>query len=140
MPGKVNPTQSECLTQIAAQVMGNDLSVSISGASGQLQLNVFRPMVIYNLLQSIYLLADGSENFVKKCLHGIRANKIRIQQHLDHSLMLVTALAPHIGYDNAAKIAKYAHENHLTLKQAALHLQLISEADFDRLVDPRKML
>ncbi len=140
MPGKVNPTQSESLTQIAAQVMGNDLSISISGASGQLQLNVFRPMVIYNLLQSIHLLTDGAESFVKRCLHGLRPNRPKIQQHLDHSLMLVTALAPHIGYDSAAKIAKYAHEKHLTLKQAALELGLVSNVDFDRFVDPSKML
>jgi len=140
MPGKVNPTQSECLTQIAAQVIGNDVSIGFSGASGQLQLNVFRPMVIYNLLQSIKLLSDGAENFVKRCIHGMRPNLRQIQSHLDKSLMLVTALAPQIGYDNSAKIAKLAYDKHLTLKQAALELELISEEEFDRLVDPRKML
>ena len=127
MPGKVNPTHCESITQIAAQVMGNDLAIAVGGSNGHFQLNVFRPMAIYNLLQSIRLLADGTDSFVKKCIVSIRPNRTRIKEHLDNSLMLVTALNQRIGYDNAAKIAKFAHENYLSLKQSAIQLNLISE-------------
>lgn len=140
MPGKVNPTHSESMTQIAAQVMGNDLAITIGGSNGHFQLNVFRPMAIHNLLQSIRLLADGADSFVKKCIVSIRPNRSRIKEHLDNSLMLVTALNRHIGYDNAAKIAKYAHQHYITLKEAAIHLGFVTEKDFDNLVDPNKMI
>lgn len=140
MPGKVNPTQAESLTQIAAQVMGNDVAINIGGATGHFELNVFRPMAIYNLLQSIRLLADGARSFVDRCIDGIKPNESVIKEHLNNSLMLVTALNTHIGYDNAAKIAKYAHENEITLKEAAIKLNLVSEKDFDTWVDPNQML
>ncbi len=140
MPGKVNPTQCEMMTQVAVQVMGNDVTIGIAGSQGHLQLNVYRPVVAYNLLQSITLLADAANNFVNKCLIEIKPNAEQIRWYLENSLMLVTALNPHIGYDNAAKIAKYAYEKNLTLKEAALSLGLVIEADFDKWVDPSKML
>lgn len=140
MPGKVNPTQSEMMTQVAVHVMGADVTIGIAGSQGQLQLNVFRPVVAYNLLRSIHLLADAATNFTTRCLIGIEPNREKIAEHLENSLMLVTALNPHIGYENAAKIAKHAHEHNLTLKQAALQLGLVTEAQFDTWVDPRKML
>ena len=140
MPGKVNPTQCEMMTQVAVQVMGNDVTVGIAGSQGHLQLNVFRPVVAFNLLQSIRLLSDAANNFVDKCLIGIKPNLEQIRWYLENSLMLVTALNPHIGYDNAAKIAKYAFEHNLTLKAAALALGLVTEEDFDKWVDPYKML
>ncbi|MCH9621580.1 MAG: Fumarate hydratase class II [Chlamydiia bacterium] len=139
MPGKVNPTQCEMLTQVAAQVIGNDAAVGVAGMSGQLQLNVFRPVLIYNLLESIHLLADAAENFTHKCLKGISANEEEIQKHLEHSLMLVTALNPHIGYDNAASIAKKAFSEGKTLMQAAIDLDLLNEEEFVKLVDPIEM-
>lgn len=140
MPGKVNPTQCEMMTQVAVQVMGNDVTIGIAGSQGHLQLNVYRPVVAYNLLQSITLLTDAANNFVNKCLIEIKPNAEQIRWYLENSLMLVTALNPHIGYDNAAKIAKYAYEKNLTLKEAALSLGLVSGADFDKWVDPSKML
>jgi len=139
MPGKVNPTQSEALTMVAAQVIGNHTAISVAGASGHFELNVFKPVMIYNLLQSIQLLADASQSFTKNCIVGIKPNKERIDQLLNKSLMLVTALNPHIGYDNAAKVAMKAHAEDTTLKAAALALGLLTEKEFDRVVRPEKM-
>ncbi len=140
MPGKVNPTQCEMMTQVAVQVMGNDVTIAIAGSQGHLQLNVFRPVVAYNMLQSIRLLSDAANNFVNKCLIDIKPNIEQIRWYLENSLMLVTALNPHIGYENAAKIAKYAFEKNLTLKEAAIALNLVTEDNFDKWVDPHKML
>ncbi len=139
MPGKVNPTQAEALTMVAAQVMGNHVAVSVGGASGHFEINVFKPVMIYNLLQSIRLIGDGARSFTDNCVAGIEPNRARIDQLLHESMMLVTALNPHIGYDNAAKVAKKAHADGTTLKQAALDLGVVSEADFARWVDPTKM-
>jgi fumarate hydratase class II len=140
MPGKVNPTQSEAMTMVAAQVMGNDTAISIGGASGNFELNVFKPMMIYNLLQSIRLLADACDMFNQHCAVGIEAHLPNIEAHLRNSLMLVTALNPHIGYDNAAKIAKKAHADGTTLREAAIALHLLSGEEFDRLVRPEEMI
>jgi fumarate hydratase class II len=140
MPGKVNPTQAEALTMVAAQVMGNHVTITIAGSQGHLELNVFKPVIIYNLLQSIRLLADASRSFADRCVVGIEANRERIAELLHRSLMLVTALTPHIGYDKAAEIAKKAHREQLTLKEAALALGYVSEEDFDRWVRPEDML
>ena len=139
MPGKVNPTQCEATTMVAAQVMGNDVAVTIGAASGNFELNVFKPLIIHNVLQSVRLLADACVNFDRFCAKGIEPNRQRIKENLDRSLMLVTALNPHIGYDKAAKIAKKAYGDGTTLKQAAVALGLVTEADFDRWVDPAKM-
>jgi len=140
MPGKVNPTQSEALTMVAAQVLGNDTAINFGGASGNFELNVFKPLMIYNLLQSIRLLADASESFNNYCVTGIEPNKERIEEHLRNSLMLVTALNPHIGYDNAAKVAKKAHEDGSTLKEAAVALDLLTGEEFDEKVQPKNMI
>ncbi|NUM52474.1 MAG: class II fumarate hydratase [Candidatus Hydrogenedentes bacterium] len=140
MPGKVNPTQSEAITMIAAQVMGNDVAVNIGGASGNFELNVFKPVIIYNALQSIRLLADGAHSFNEHCAEGIEPNTARIDELLHKSLMLVTALNRKIGYDNAAKIAKTAHKNGTTLKQEAINLGLLTAEEFDAEVDPSKMI
>lgn len=139
MPGKVNPTQSEALTMVCAQVIGNDVAVSIGGASGNFELNVFKPLIVHNVLQTIRLLGDACTNFNRFCAVGIEPNRARIDQNLGQSLMLVTALNPHIGYDNAAKIAKKAHHDGTTLKQAAEALGLVTSEQFDAWVDPRKM-
>ncbi len=139
MPGKVNPTQCEMLTMVAAQVIGNHQAVTVGGMQGHLELNVFKPVIGANVLRSIDLLATGMESFAIRCVAGLEPNRERIAELVDRSLMLVTALAPVIGYDNAAKIAKYAHENSLTLKQAALALKLIDEATFDEHVRPGDM-
>jgi len=140
MPGKVNPTQSEALTMVCTQVMGNHTTITIAGSNGHFELNVFKPVMIYNLLQSIRLLADGARSFNDNCVRGIEANHARIEQLLHESLMLVTALNPYIGYDNAAKAAKKAHTDGTTLKQASLALGLLSAAEFDKWVDPLKMV
>ena len=139
MPGKVNPTQSEALTMVCAQVMGNDVAVGIGGGSGNFELNVYKPVIIHNVLQSIRLLGDACRNFNEFCATGIEANRARIDENLKRSLMLVTALNPHIGYDNAAKIAKKAHKDGTTLKEAALALGLLTAEQFDQWVDARKM-
>ncbi len=139
MPGKVNPTQSEALTMLAAQVFGNDVAINFGGASGNFQLNVFRPLVIHNLLQSIRLLADGMESFDRHCAAGIEPDQRRIDELLAASLMLVTALNPHIGYDKAAEIAKKAHRDGSSLRDAALGLGYVSAEDFDRWVVPDNM-
>lgn len=140
MPGKVNPTQCEALTMLCCQVMGNDVAVNIGGASGNFELNVYRPMVIHNFLQSIRLLADGMKSFDEHCAVGIEPNHDRINQLLNESLMLVTALNTHIGYDKAAEIAKKAHKEGLTLKAAALKLNYLTEAQFDEWVRPEDMV
>jgi fumarate hydratase class II len=139
MPGKVNPTQSEAMTMACAQVMGNDVAVGIGAAAGNFELNVFKPLIIHNVLQSIRLLADASRSFDRFCAAGIEPDRDRIAHNLERSLMLVTALNPHIGYDNAAKIAKKAHRDGTTLRDAALSLGLVSAEDFDKWVDPKKM-
>jgi fumarate hydratase class II len=139
MPGKVNPTQSEALTMIAAQVMGNDVALNIGGASGNFELNVFKPVIIHNFLQSVRLLADGLASFDKNCMVGLEPNRERIAELVDRSLMLVTALNPHIGYDKAAQIAKKAHKEGLSLKESALALGHLTEAEFDKWVVPSDM-
>ena len=140
MPGKVNPTQSEALTMVAAQVIGNDVAITVGGASGHLELNVFKPMMIFNLLQSIRLLGDACRSFAENCVTGIEPDRARIAEMLERSLMLVTALNPHIGYDNAAKVAKKAHAEGITLREAAVALDLLTGEDFDRLVRPADMV
>ena len=140
MPGKVNPTQCEAITMVCAQVMGNHVTVSVAGSNGHLELNVFKPVIIYNVLQSVRLLGDAARSFTDHCVTGITANTDRIDQLLNESLMLVTALNPHIGYDNAAKIAKKAHAEGTTLKEAALTLELLSEDEFSRWVVPADMI
>jgi fumarate hydratase class II len=139
MPGKVNPTQCEAITQVCAQVMGNHVAVTIAGSNGHLELNTFKPVIIYNLLQSLRLLGDASISFAKNCVEGIAANQDRIDALLQQSLMLVTALNPHIGYDNAASIAKRAHADGTTLKEAAIASDLVTEEQFDAWVDPASM-
>ena len=140
MPGKVNPTQCEMLTMVAAQVIGNHQAVTVGGLQGHLELNVFKPMIGAAVLRSIHLLSVGMDSFAQRCVEGVAPNEARIAELVDRSLMLVTALAPEIGYDNAAKIAKHAHANGLTLKQAGLALGLIDEQSFDRLVRPENMV
>jgi fumarate hydratase class II len=140
MPGKVNPTQSEALTMVAAQVIGNDTAISVGGMNGHFQLNVFKPVMIFNLLQSARLLADGVNSFRVNCVEGIEPNITQIEKHLNNSLMLVTALNPYIGYDNAATIAKKAHQENKTLREAALESGLVSEKDFNKWVDPSNMI
>ena len=140
MPGKVNPTQCEALTMVCAQVMGNHVTVTIAGANGHFELNVYKPVIIYNVLQSIRLLADGARSFNDKCVVGIEADRERIADLLQRSLMLVTALNPKIGYDNAAKVAKKAYAEGTSLKEAALALGLLTAEEFDQLVRPEKML
>ena len=140
MPGKVNPTQSEAVTMLCVQVFGNDVAINLAGASGNFELNVFKPVMIHNFLLSARLIADGSESFRANCVVGIEPNRARIEENLRRSLMLVTALNPHIGYDSAAKIAKHAHKTGVTLKEAALELGLVSAEQFDEWVRPEKML
>jgi fumarate hydratase, class II len=140
MPGKVNPTQSEAMTMVAAQVMGNHVSVTVGGSNGHFELNVFKPVIIFNVLQSIRLLADACNSFTDNCVVGIEANRERITQLLNESLMLVTALNPHIGYDNAAKAAKKAHKEGTTLKEAAMALGLLTSEQFDQWVRPEDMI
>ncbi|MGH7987650.1 MAG: class II fumarate hydratase, partial [Candidatus Binataceae bacterium] len=140
MPGKVNPTQSEAMTMVCVQVMGNDTAITIAGSQGNFELNVFKPVIIHNLLHSITLLAAACALFAKYCVDGIEPNRERIEQYVASSLMLVTALSPHIGYDNAAKVAKKAHQEGTTLKQACLAMGLLKADEFDRLVKPEKMI
>ena len=140
MPGKVNPTQCEAMTMVCAQVMGNNVAVTVGGAQGQFELNVFKPLIVFNVLHSIRLLADASMSFADNCVVGIEANRDRIAKLRDESLMLVTALNPHIGYDSAAKAAKKAHAEGTTLKAAALALGLLSEEEFDQWVRPENMV
>lgn len=140
MPGKVNPTQAEALTQVAAHVMGNDAAIKFAGSQGHFELNVYNPMMAYNLLQSIQLLGDAADSFTERMLMGIQANEPRIEKLMRESLMLVTALAPTIGYDNATKVAKTAHKNGTTLKQEAIALGFVDEETFDRVVRPEQMI
>ncbi len=140
MPGKVNPTQSEAMTMVCAQVIGNDVAVSVGGLNGHFELNVFKPVIVFNVLNSIRLLSDAMESFTENCLVGIEANRAQIKKHLENSLMLVTALNPHIGYDKAAQIAKTAHKNGTTLKDEAVRLGFMTDEEFDRAVRPEEMI
>jgi fumarate hydratase class II len=140
MPGKVNPTQSEAMTMVCTQVFGNDVTINIAGSMGNFELNVFMPVIAFNILQSIRLLADACESFSEHCVEGITANEANIRKHLENSLMLVTSLNPVIGYDNAAKVAKKAHKENKTLKEAALELGLLTAEKFDEVVRPEKMI
>jgi fumarate hydratase class II len=140
MPGKVNPTQAEALTMVAVQVMANDVAVGFGGAGGYLEMNVYKPLIIFNVTHSITIMADGCTNFRKFLIEGTQPNLKRIKEYVDRSLMLVTALAPVIGYDKASKIAHYAMDNDLTLKAAALKLGFVTEDEFDRIVNPAKMV
>ena len=140
MPGKVNPTQSEAVTMVCVKVIGNHNGITMAGSHGHFELNVFKPLIAHNILQSIDLLADSSKNFGLYCIKGLKADTIKIREYLNNSLMLVTALAPHIGYDNSAKIAKAALRNNTTLKVEALKTGLISEKEYDKIVDPKKMI
>lgn len=140
MPGKVNPTQSEAMTMVCAQVIGNDAAVTVGGMNGHFELNVFKPVIVFNVLNSIRLLGDACLSFKENCVDGIQANKIQIEKHLNNSLMLVTALNPKVGYDNAAKIAKNAYEKNITLKESAIVLGFMSGEEFDQLVRPEEMI
>ncbi|MFH2057530.1 MAG: class II fumarate hydratase [Pseudomonadota bacterium] len=140
MPGKVNPTQAEALTMVCSQVMGNDVTINIAGSSGHFELNVYKPVIIYNFLESAQLLADAAQSFTINCVDGIAANQENIEKHLKESLMLVTALNPHIGYEKAAQVAKKAYQEKKTLKQAALELKVVTDEEFDRWVDPETMI
>ena len=140
MPGKVNPTQCEALSMLACQVMGNDVTVNIAASHGHLQLNVFKPVIIHNILQSIELMTDGCRNFQEHCIEGMQANEQQMADHLENGLMLVTALNRHIGYDNAAKIAKKAYAENLTLREAAIALELVTDEQFSQWVRPQDML
>jgi fumarate hydratase class II len=139
MPGKVNPTQSEAMTMVCVQVFGNDTAVTFAGSQGSFELNVFKPVMIHNLLHSIRLIRDASHGFVEYCIAGIELNRPQIDEYLKDSLMLVTALNPHIGYDNAAKLAKHAHKKGISLREAAIELKLLSGEDFDKFVKPEEM-
>jgi fumarate hydratase class II len=140
MPGKVNPTQSEAMTMVCAQVIGNDMAVAVGGSNGHFELNVFKPVIVFNVLNSVRLIADACESFTDNCVVGIEANTKQIKNHLDNSLMLVTALNPHIGYDKAAQIAKTAHKNGTTLKEEAIKLGHLTAAQFDQYVRPETMI
>jgi fumarate hydratase class II len=140
MPGKVNPTQPEALTMVCAQVIGNDVAVSVGGSAGHFELNVFKPVIAANVLQSARLIGDACVSFADRCASGIEPNHSVIKQHLENSLMLVTALNTHIGYENAAKIAKKAHKENKTLREAAVELGLLTSAEFDEWVRPEKMV
>ncbi|MBT92078.1 MAG: class II fumarate hydratase [Candidatus Pelagibacter bacterium] len=140
MPGKINPTQSEAVTMVCVKVIGNHNGITIAGSQGHFELNVFKPLIAHNILQSIDLLADSSKNFALYCVKGIIADKKKIKEYLDNSLMLVTALTPHIGYDNVARIARNALKNNTSLKYEALKTGLIKEKDYNKIVDPRKMI
>ena len=140
MPGKVNPTQCEALTQVCAHVVGNDAAVGLAGTQGHFELNVYKPMIAYNVLQSMQLLGDAAQAFTDNCVVGIKANEERIDKLMRESLMLVTALAPEIGYDNATKVAKTAHKNGTTLREEAVALGFVDAETFDRVVRPEKMI
>ena len=140
MPGKINPTQCEAVTMVCVKVIGNHNGITMAGSHGHFELNVFKPLIIHNILQSIHIMADSAKSFAKYCVSGLKADKKRIKELLDNSLMLVTALAPHVGYDNAAKIAKKALKNKTKLKEEALKSGLITEKEYNRIVDPKKMI
>ena len=140
MPGKVNPTQCEAMTMVCCQVMGNHTAVTVAGSQGHFELNVFKPVMAYNVLQSIRILADACHSLTDNCIAGLEANKDRIAELMERSLMLVTALAPSIGYDKATEIAKAAHKNGTTLREEALRLGYVTDEDFDRIVRPADMI
>ena len=140
MPGKINPTQCEAMTMLCTQVMGNDTTISFAGASGNFELNVFRPVIAHNILQSITLLSDGCDSFTANAVNGIEANFDRIDHNLNNSLMLVTALNPHIGYDKASEVAKKAFKDNISLREAIIELEYMTGDQFDNLVDPKKMI
>jgi len=140
MPGKINPTQCEAVTMVCVKVIGNHNGITMAGSQGHFELNVFKPLIIHNILQSIHIMADSSKSFANYCIRGLRANKKKIQELLNNSLMLVTALAPKVGYDNAAKISKKAYKNGTTLKEEAIKSGLISEREYNKIVDPKKMI
>tara|TARA_B110000881_G_C18530883_1_gene492981 strand:+ start:68 stop:499 length:432 start_codon:yes stop_codon:yes gene_type:complete len=139
MPGKVNPTQSEAVTMVCVKVIGNHNGITIAGSHGHFELNVFKPLIIHNILQSIEIMSDSAKTFALYCVKGIKADKIRIKYLLDNSLMLVTALAPKIGYDKAAQIAKNAHKNGTTLKQEVVKSKILSEKEYDKMMNPMTM-
>ena len=140
MPGQVNPTQCEAVTRVCVKVIGNHTGITVAGTHGHFELNVFKPVIAHNVLQSIDILSDSLKNFSLFCVKGIKANKKKIKEHVDNSLMLVTALAPHIGYDNAAMIAKNALKNDTTLKEEALKSGLVTNKNYDKFVNPKKMI
>ncbi len=140
MPGKINPTQCEAVTMVCVKVIGNHNGITMAGSHGHFELNVFKPLIIHNILQSIHIMADSSKSFANYCVKGLKADKKRIKNLLDNSLMLVTALSPKLGYDNAAKIAKKAHKNGTTLKEEAIKSGLITEKEYKKIVDPKKMI
>tara|TARA_B100000686_G_scaffold352578_1_gene455056 strand:- start:728 stop:2119 length:1392 start_codon:yes stop_codon:yes gene_type:complete len=140
MPGKINPTQCEAVTMVCVKVIGNHNGITMAGSHGHFELNVFKPLIIHNILQSIHIMADSSKSFAKYCIRGLKADKQKIKSHLDNSLMLVTALSPVVGYDNAAKIAKKAHKNGTTLKEEAIKSGLINEKQYNKIVNPKKMI
>ncbi len=140
MPGKVNPTQAEAMTMVCIQIMGNDAAIGFAGSQGHFELNVYKPLLSYNILQSLQLLGDSCNSFANNCVRGLRANEVEIKKHLENSLMLVTALAPKIGYDNATKIAKNAHKNNSTLKTEAIKSGLVNEVEFTNIVNPKNMI
>ena len=140
MPGKVNPTQCEAVTMVCVKVIGNHNGITMAGSHGHFELNVFKPLIIHNILQSINIMSDSSKGFANYCIRGLKANTKRIKSLLDNSLMLVTALTPKIGYDKAGKIAKMAHKNGTTLKEEALKSGLITEKEFDKIVNPKRMI
>jgi len=140
MPGKINPTQCEAVTMVCVKVIGNHNGITMAGSHGHFELNVFKPLIIHNILQSIHLMADSSKSFANYCVKGLKADKKRIKNFLDNSLMLVTALSPKVGYDNAAKIAKKAHKNGTTLKKEAIKSGLITEKEYEKIVNPKKMI
>jgi len=140
MPGKTNPTQSEAVTMVCCQVFGNQTTIETAGSQGHFELNVYKPVLAYCMLQSIGLLADAARSFTDNCVVGIKPNEARIKELMERSLMLVTALSPHIGYEKAAQVAKAAHANGTTLREEAVRLGFVSETEFDRLVRPEKMI
>ena len=140
MPGKVNPTQCEAVTMVCVKVIGNHNGITMAGSHGHFELNVFKPLIIHNILQSIHIMADSSKSFAKYCVRGLKADKKKIKSFLDNSLMLVTALSPKIGYDNATKVAKTAHKNGTTLKEEAISLGFVDEKTFDEVVRPENMV
>lgn len=140
MPGKINPTQCEAMTMVCAQVMGNDTTINVAGSHGNFELNTFKPVIIYNLLQSIQLISDATISFTKKCVIDITPNIENIKKNLNNSLMLVTILNNHIGYDNAAKVAKKAFDDNISLRDSAIALGFLSAKDFDQIVKPEKMI
>ena len=140
MPGKVNPTQCEAVTMVCVKVIGNHNGITMAGSHGHFELNVFKPLIIHNILQSIHIMSDSAKSFANYCVNGLKADKNKIKKFLDNSLMLITALAPKVGYDNAAKIAKLAHKNGTTLKEETIKSGLINEKEYDKIVDPKKMI